>query len=514
MPDALADRLAALDADLARLARASGTPGLAVTAFTPDATLFTGCYGVRDASTGRPVTPDTIFGIASITKSVTALVLSSLSAEGRLSLDDRTEAHLPLRAGGARVVDLLSHAAGLPPTPTMTWLRAAGQWDDPVAGRPTRDEAKRTLVLGAMGRSGDRDWRDVPCDALDADAAALGDGAARRLLTEAADEVATPEGLCAWLTRHARPALPPGSALSYSNDGYCLAGHVAERVGGAPLETLVARIVTEPLGMTRTTFDLDRVLRDDDRVTPHALDANGAAAVSPAWQETGRMLGGGMLRSTLADLRTYVRFLAAPGAHGVPVPPDHVVAMREGRVDIAPHVRYGLGLIRTDAPDGTTVVHHTGSLKGVSSVIGFEPDTGVGVVALANLEGVPVTTVLHRVLNAVAGRAPGYRPDTPGSADVRTAPTGARDALRELAGAYRGGEPYGRLVLRVDATGAGTAWSGADPVRRAKATAVRRGVATVDGQDGPTQVVAIRDADDAVVAVRFGTRILWRVAEA
>ena len=57
--------------------------------------LYQGAFGVADVATGRPLTPDALFRIASMTKPITSVALMQLVEQGRLGLDDPAEKYLP-----------------------------------------------------------------------------------------------------------------------------------------------------------------------------------------------------------------------------------------------------------------------------------------------------------------------------------------------------------------------------------------------------------------------------------
>ncbi len=504
------EHFAQLDEHLQELIARTATPGLAFTVFDSHDTLFERHYGFRNREAGLPVTPDTIFGIASVTKSFTALTVLAQEAAGRLRLSDRVSAHLPLTLPGEpRLHHLLTHSTGLPPAPTMTWLRVASQRGDPAAEASNLSEAKLTLVDGAMGATPGEDWRSVSCQDLDAYAGRLSDEEAWRRLSDLAAQIGSAEGLCGWLQAHAAPLFgSPGEVYSYSNDSFALSGHIVERVSGRPFEEEVSRAVLAPLGMRRTTFDAGAVLQDDDHTTLYTRDAGGEVRRSPQWQTTGRMLGGGMLKSTLNDLKAYVRYLMAPDGRSAPVPGERVIGMRAGAIKSGPDERYGLGLAENALGD-ITVVSHSGSLKGVSSVIGFSPELGVGVVALCNLDGVPVTQIIYPALNAVMGAPLATRPYEPPA--FQGSELEARELLAELAGEYRSGEPYGRLIIEADGATARVR-SGAPTVVEAPAVLIRRGELSVRFPMSSTAVTAYRGADGAVAGVLAGSRVLWRVA--
>ncbi len=422
----------------------TGAPGLGLSVFTADDVLLERGFGTRDREAGLPVTPDTIFGVASITKSVTALTTLTLQERGLIGLGDAVGRHLDFgdlwARGEPTVADFLGHTSGLPATPTMTWLRYSSQLNDPVTHRSALEEAKLTLVPGTIGMY-PAAGGELSLDAVDAAAASMPDEEALTRLRALATEVGTFGGMARWLGRSATPLAAPGELYSYSNDAFCLVGGMLERVAGAPFPDLARREVLGPLSMTRSRFDLEGVLADPDHSTLYA-QGSGGVTPSPAWETTGVMQGGGMLKSTLRDLRAYVRHLMAGG--------PFVSAMTRPRVSSAPDASYGLGLAIIGGYHGLTIVKHGGSLKGVSSAIGFVPELGVGVVVLCNLGGVPSEQLLVDVVNACAdlplGGAP-YAPEPVAQAEPGAAGTA------DLIGEYLSGEPYGRLRLLADADG-------------------------------------------------------------
>ncbi|MDP2858502.1 MAG: serine hydrolase domain-containing protein, partial [Bacillota bacterium] len=96
-------------------------PGAAVAVWQDGAVTYSRGFGLRNRESHEPVLPDTVFGIASITKSFTVMALARLQDRGLLSLDDPVIRHLPeFFIQGAdmeqiRIYHLLSHTTGLPP---------------------------------------------------------------------------------------------------------------------------------------------------------------------------------------------------------------------------------------------------------------------------------------------------------------------------------------------------------------------------------------------------------------
>src|SRR5204862_657673 len=74
-------------------------PGVVALVTNRDRVVYQGAFGVADVSTGRALTTDALFRIASMTKPVTSLALMQLIEQGKLALDDPADKYLPELAG-------------------------------------------------------------------------------------------------------------------------------------------------------------------------------------------------------------------------------------------------------------------------------------------------------------------------------------------------------------------------------------------------------------------------------
>src|SRR3954471_5380152 len=90
---------AAIDAVLRAAVERQDVPGVVALVTNRDRVLYQGAFGVADVATGRPLSTDALFRIASMTKAVTSLALMQLVEQGRLGLDDPAEKYLPELAG-------------------------------------------------------------------------------------------------------------------------------------------------------------------------------------------------------------------------------------------------------------------------------------------------------------------------------------------------------------------------------------------------------------------------------
>lgn len=102
---------ASLDARLRAAIERKDVPGVVALVTDRDRVLYQGAFGVADVATGRPLAPDAMFRIASMTKPVTSVALMQLIEQGRLTLDDPAEKYLPELAG-VKVIETFDAATG------------------------------------------------------------------------------------------------------------------------------------------------------------------------------------------------------------------------------------------------------------------------------------------------------------------------------------------------------------------------------------------------------------------
>ena len=102
---------AAIDTVLRAAVERQDVPGVVALVTDRNRVLYQGAFGVADVSTGRPLSTDALFRIASMTKPVTSLALMQLVEQGKLSLDDPADKYLPELAG-LKVFESFDKATG------------------------------------------------------------------------------------------------------------------------------------------------------------------------------------------------------------------------------------------------------------------------------------------------------------------------------------------------------------------------------------------------------------------
>jgi CubicO group peptidase (beta-lactamase class C family) len=345
-PPKVAEAFAAVDELFKQFVADRHVPGAAWGIRLPDGGLHTGVTGFRDVPSKSPVTGDSVFRIASMTKSFTAISILKLRDEGKLSLDDPAEKYVPEMAG-------LKYATTDAPKITI-----------------------RHLLSHAEGFPEDNPWGD-------------------RQLADTDEQ----------LSQMLRAGIPfsnaPGLVYEYSNLGFAILGRIVTNVSKMRYEDYVSANILTPLAMRSTTLDPSKVAPDrlvhgyrweDERWKDEPLLANGSF---------GSM--GGMMTS-VSDLTRYVgMFLAVwPPRDGQEPFPIRKSSLREMQHLWSPvpssvtHDRttgaiqltsggYGYGLRVAQNCTFRTIVSHTGGLPGFGSVMTWLPDYGVGIVAFGNL---------------------------------------------------------------------------------------------------------------------------------
>ncbi len=365
-------------------------------------------YGFRDLTERLPATPRTIFGLASVTKSFTALAVLRLEEEGLLHVRDPVVRHLPeFRTPNPRATrritlhHFLTHTSGLPPLPTIVYLSARSLSDDPSYDP---EEDRRCGI----------DPDHPPIDTYE------------QLLEYLAS------------TRY-RLLGPPGRLFSYSNEAYALLGAVIERVSGRAYESYVEEVVLRPLGMRSTTFDDGIMFRRPEVTTLYAPQWSGRRRhLRPVrnWGQAPCLRACGGLRSTAMDMERLVRMFLNSGR----VDGERIVStatlrrMTSPQVQVFPGIHYGYGIVLQPDFHGTPVAYHSGSSLGVSSLFVAAPRRGIGGVLLTNVQGSRPELGLMAMVNARLG-LPLTAPIEP-----TPTPTSAESSLRQYEGWYGSGE--------------------------------------------------------------------------
>ncbi|HSR83291.1 MAG TPA: serine hydrolase domain-containing protein [Streptosporangiaceae bacterium] len=354
----------ALEVIAARFAARGGQPGLAYGVIASGELVHAGGHG--ESWRGGPAPDaDTVFRIASMTKSFTAALVLMLRDRGALRLDDPAVEH---------VAPLRGVAAPAPDSPPITIRHLLTM----TAGFPTDDPW------------GDRQQGLDPA----AFARLLADGGIR----------------AAWA---------PGTKFEYSNLGYAVLGMVIESVTGVRYADAMQTEVLGLLGLNRTGYEAADV---DPARLARGYRRDGGEWVEVELDPYGAFAPMGGIFSCVRDLARWIAgftgaFLPASARAAGFDHPLSTLSRREmqlGQVVITDErsavvarlsgpasLSYGFGLFAEDDPAFGTIVQHSGGYPGFGSQMRWHPASGLGTVVLANSTYAPAGALAGELLSAL-----------------------------------------------------------------------------------------------------------------
>lgn len=356
---------------------APGSPGASVAVLKDGEIVLERGYGLAQLEHGVPISPNTVFHVASVSKQFTAFAVALLAARGKLSLDDDVREQIPeIRDLGATVTlrHLIHHTSGV-----------RDQWE----------------LLGMAG------WR--------------------------LDDVITKDHILALMARQRELNFPPGSEYLYSNMGYTLLAEVVARVSGMPFPEFMEENVFEPLGMSRTHMHDDHEHIVPGRAYSYRPDRDGGwrnAVLSYA------NAGATSLFTTAGDLARWLRNYETAEVGG----PAVIRQMRQrGVLTTGDTIAYAFAIGRGDYR-GLETWGHGGSDAGFRTMVLHIPEHRLGVVVLSNLAGFDPGRLARQVaevyLDDIVLADPPEEPERSPESDRPEPHSYTRAQLAAFAGSY------------------------------------------------------------------------------
>ncbi|MDX9930711.1 MAG: serine hydrolase domain-containing protein [Bacteroidales bacterium] len=301
--------------------------------------------GTANIEKGIPSSERTLYRIASMSKSFTAMAILKLRDEGKLSLRDPVEKCIGEMANAGRltadaspvtILDLMTMSSGLPE-------------DNPWADRQLDDTDEELLEVLRKGLS----WSNVP-----------------------------------------------GVNYEYSNLGFAMLGRIITLVSGKPFQKYITENILRPLGMNDTGYEYGDM--HEEQLAPGYQWSNGTWNGVPLLHDGSYGSIGGMI-SSVEDFSRYVAlhldaWPPRDDAENGPVRRSTIREMqqpwrfsslastaRDGRGEPCPNVTgYGYGLAWRKDCRGIVRIGHSGGLPGFGSAWQIYPDYGIGIVSFAN----------------------------------------------------------------------------------------------------------------------------------
>ncbi|GAA4400088.1 serine hydrolase domain-containing protein [Nibrella viscosa] len=352
-------------------------PGMAFGIVVDGKLIHANGFGYTDVAKQTPVTPRSLFRIASMTKSLTTMAILKLRDAGKLRLDDPVQQYIP----AMKQLQYLSNDA-----PLITI---------------------RHLMTHSAGFPEDNPWGD-------------------RQLADSDDD------LINLIKGGISNSNVPGVAYEYSNLGFAMLGAIISNVSGKPYQQYITETILKPLGMNDTQWEYTKV--------PAGQLAHGYRWGDNQWKEEPLLHDGsygamGGLITSIADFSNYMalHLMAWPprsDADNGPVKRSSVREMQQpwvfsslnsqfkypGGRTCAMVSGYGYGLRWSRDCQGRVYVGHTGGLPGFGSQWWVLPEYGIGVVTYNNLtytSGSSVNWAVVDTLIALAGLKPRQLPVSP-----------------------------------------------------------------------------------------------------
>ena len=327
----------------------AGIPGVAVAVVQHGKIIYLKGFGVSSLNGSEPVTPQTVFDLASSSKSFTAMGVLLLEDAGLIDLDRPYKTYVPdftLADGadsGITVRQLLNHTSGLP-----------GAFSEPLA------------------------YHD-------------GEGGYDALLTA---------------LQRVRTDRAPGTSFEYANINYCLLGLLIQRVSGLSFEDYMSSALFAAAGLRHTTLDPQQAARWDKADGHQPFFGTLVARNIPAIKSA---RAAGWVMSCAEDMARWLILQLDEGSLDGRqlLPADDIAEAQAPEVEFKENggdVAYGMGWFSGDSRNGTYLVWHGGDTPNFMSDMLLVPGEDFGVVVLANAQSSSLGHSLGPgVANLIAG---------------------------------------------------------------------------------------------------------------
>lgn len=354
------------------------SPGCALGVYKDGQIVYKRGYGMANLNDDIPITPATVFHVASMSKQFTAASILLLAQQGKLSLDDDVHKYIPELPNFGEPITLrhlLHHTSGI-----------RDQWS----------------LLGLAG------WRY-------------------------SQDLITDDDVMSVLVRQQALNFKPGDKYMYSNSGFTLLAIIVKRVSGMSFREFTTKNIFQPLGMTHTHFrdDHEEVIKHD------ALGYEQDGKDKPFRMNLTNFdtAGATSLHTTVEDLQLWDENFYHPRVGG----PALIQQMLErGKLNSGEQQDYASGLV-IGTYKGLPTVDHAGADAGYRSDMIRFPEQHFSVAVLCNFADTDPSSLAHQVADIVLAKDLRAPPPAPAKETANAAPMNT-EQMAAIAGMYWGRE--------------------------------------------------------------------------
>ena len=346
-------------------ADANHFPGYAFGIVVDGKLVYKGNGGYANLEEKIPASSASMFRIASMSKSFTALAILKLRDQAKLNLDDAVEKYIPALKGQGLTKD----------APAITI---------------------RNLMSHSAGFPEDNPWGD------------------RQLADTENDLIKLIQGQLSFSTA-------TGLEYEYSNLGFAMLGYIIHKVSGLTYDAYIKKNILTPLGMSATTYEYSKV--------PKELLANGYRYINDQWRKEILLHNGiyGAMGGMITSIDMFSKYVAMhemawPERNDVETSPIKRSSIREMHqaakfIELVPNYTYPNGRVLATTNSYTYGLHwtrdglnrnsigHSGGLPGYGSNWVIMPEYGIGVILFANVTYAPTSNINMVIMDTLVQMA-------------------------------------------------------------------------------------------------------------
>lgn len=316
-------------------------PGLGAAIVSSSEVKYIDGFGARNRSSNKPVTKDTVFGIGSCTKSITAIAILQLAEDNIISLSDPISTYISyldsVEGDEISIHELLCHATGMPSdgylSGLLTQLTGRGE-DSPTPPVASRKDLRNHISQFSNERVTDGKWN------------------------------------------------------FYYNTGFTILGELIEACSEYSYSEYIEKNILEPLDMSRSCFRQTEFESRSNRITPYRLEDGDLIPDKLAFDDLLYAAGG--LCSSPSEMAIYLQMLINKGAvsDNQVLPKPSIEKMTKGRTEWSENIdgttqKYGYGVFVQPFLDDT-LISHGGMMETTTAWFGYLEESDRGIFLASN----------------------------------------------------------------------------------------------------------------------------------